>query len=58
MIATEDVGHEPPAGSVMTLFRYRLDGEPRAVVIGPGHPPYFVFDDGRTEPTAPEAAND
>lgn len=51
-------GHEPPAGSIMTPLRYGGEDGPRAVVIGPSHNPYFVFDDGRTEPTALSQADE
>lgn len=39
----------------MTPLRYGGDDGPRAIVIGPGHSPYFVFDGGRTEPATLEA---
>lgn len=42
-------GHEPPADSVVTPFRFTHEDGPQAIVIGPTHPPYFVFPDGRTE---------
>lgn len=51
----DDGGHEPPPGSIMTPLRYGGDDGPRAIVIGPGHSPYFVFDGGRTEPATLEA---
>jgi hypothetical protein len=54
MTTSSDVGHQPPADSIMTPLRYGGEDGPRAIVIGPTHKPYFVFDDGRTEPVAPE----
>lgn len=53
-----DAGHEPPADSIMTTLRFSGEDGPRAIVIGPTHAPYFVFQDGRTEWASPEAADE
>ncbi len=47
-------GHEPPADSTMTVFTFTEPDSPHAIVIGPGHAPYYVFADGRTEDASPE----
>ncbi|MDB5431819.1 MAG: hypothetical protein JWP35_2935 [Caulobacter sp.] len=41
-----------PAGSQFIRFSMRLAGQPVGVVIGPTHPPYYVYDE------AAEAASD
>jgi hypothetical protein len=56
MEASREAGHQPPAGSTMTVFTFAADDEPSAVVIGPSHPPYYVYPDGHTEEVAPAAA--
>lgn len=48
-------GHQPPADSTMTVFTFTEPDAPRAIVIGPGHAPYYVFADGRIEEVAPSA---
>lgn len=58
MGALEDGGHQPPMDSIVTLLRFSGDEGPKAVVIGPSHPPYFLFPDGRTEWASPEMAED
>ena len=49
MITGNEAYHEPPSGSVVTWFVHREAGDPKGIVIGPEHAPYYVFDDGRTE---------
>ena len=46
---------DPDAGtdSIVIPFRDPPDGEPVAVVIGPAHAPYYLYRDGRREPTSP-----
>lgn len=39
----------------MTVFTFTEPDAPHAIVIGPSHPPYYVFADGRTEEVSPEA---
>ena len=58
MSTSGDAGHQPPADSTVTPLRYSGDDGPRAIVIGPSHPPYFVFADGRTEWASPELERD
>jgi hypothetical protein len=58
MIATGDAGHEPPVDSIVTPLRFSGEDGPKAIVIGPTHPPYFVFPDGRTEWASPEAQDE
>lgn len=53
-----DAGHQPPADSIVTPLRFSGEDGPQAVVIGPSHPPYFVFPDGHTEWASPEANED
>lgn len=57
MSTSGDVGHEPPADSIVTALRFSGEGGPKAVVIGPSHPPYFVFPDGHTEWASSETAD-
>ena len=47
-----------PDGSVVIPFRHRDADGPIAIVIGTSHPPYFVFEDGRTEPTIPRNSSE
>ena len=51
------VGDQPEeAGlpeSVVIPFRHRDEDGPKAIVIGGGHAPYYLFDDGHTEPVSP-----
>jgi hypothetical protein len=55
------MGDEPEAEglpeSVLIPFRHREAGGPKAIVIGGGHPPYYLFDDGHTEPASPGDPN-
>lgn len=39
--------------SVLIPFRHRDEGGPKAIVIGGGHAPYYLFDDGHIEPASP-----
>lgn len=39
--------------SVLIPFRHREADGPTAIVIGGGRPPYYLFDDGHTEPVSP-----
>ncbi|HEX5377014.1 MAG TPA: hypothetical protein VFW47_00490 [Phenylobacterium sp.] len=55
MKSLSEARHEPPPGSVMTIFRFRDPEEPQAIVIGPSHSPYYVYPDGHIETVAPEA---
>ncbi|MBS0663975.1 MAG: hypothetical protein JSR48_11985 [Verrucomicrobia bacterium] len=48
-------GHQPPADSTMTVFTFTEPDAPHAIVIGPGHAPYYVFGDGHVEDAAPGA---
>ena len=52
------VGDEPEQDgvpeSVVIPFRHRDEDGPKAIVIGGGHAPYYLFDDGHTEPVTPE----
>ncbi|MFN3514287.1 MAG: hypothetical protein ACK41C_14660 [Phenylobacterium sp.] len=58
MSGSSEAGHRPPADSIVTRLRYSGEDGPEAVVIGPGHAPYYVFPDGRTEPATPELQDD
>lgn len=58
MEASDLAGHVPPSGSVMTVFRFSEPDAPKAVVIGPGHAPYYVYPDGRIEPASPDLGDD
>ena len=50
---------KPPPGSIVIPFRHGEPDGPMAVVIGPGHAPYYLFEDGRIQPaTRPEIAPD
>lgn len=44
---------EDLSDSVVILFRHRDEDGPKAIVIGGGHAPYYLFDDGHTEPVSP-----
>ncbi len=55
---TEQAPTQPPDSIVIPFRHGELDG-PTAVVIGPGHAPYYLFGDGSFEPaTRPEAVPD
>lgn len=41
-----------PDSVVIAFHEPERDG-PVAVVIGPGHAPYYLFSDGRREPASP-----
>jgi hypothetical protein len=43
-------------GSIVIPFRHRDEGGPTAIVIGSGHAPYYVFEDGHTETVSPQIA--
>lgn len=54
-----DASAAPPSphpGSIVIDFRLRGPGDPVGVVIGPDHAPYYLLEDGRTEPASPAPA--
>ena len=55
-----EVGEIPaaPADSIVIDFKIRGPGDPLAIVIGPGHAPYYLLETGGTRPVAENAAHD
>lgn len=56
MQTLQATGHQPPAHSTMTVFTLAGPDDPSAIVIGPGHAPYYVYADGHIEEAAPAEA--